>query len=191
VHARGDDDPAQTSLDIEWQLPIRMMEEDRGEQAHLPDRQRQWRRADRDDLRDPPRCRQRELANVEADRRRCVQVEVDVMNRVESPERRHAPRSVLPPGEWGSRRESPSPDCARCAAARTPPFGAAAGVARESRASRTFPRRCRRIATAGSGKRWSPDRSGSAPRASCSWRLPDGAGRCCGNRMHVECTRGC
>ena len=72
------------------------MKEDRHQQASLPDRQGQWRRADHNHLRNAPRRGQRQLTEVEAHGGRRIEVQIDVVHGVEAPQRRNAVGEDVP-----------------------------------------------------------------------------------------------
>lgn len=86
VHARCDDQPNQASFEPERQSKVGMMEDDRRQRCLLPHVQYPWPDSDQQDLRDTPGNGQSKLAEVEAQRRRGVKIQIDVMHDVEAPE---------------------------------------------------------------------------------------------------------
>src|SRR5713226_3569719 len=73
------------------------MEQDRREEDRLPQPQRLRIDADEDHLRSAYRDRQRQLSEVKAQRRRGVEVAIDVVHEMESPEERNAMTRPMPP----------------------------------------------------------------------------------------------
>src|SRR6267143_4286861 len=88
VHPRRHDDRLQSLLDIDGQVDVAVVKDHREQQALLPDAQGLVIDAEQQDLGGPKPRGERELAEVEADAGAAIQVEIDVVNGVKTPERR-------------------------------------------------------------------------------------------------------
>src|SRR6185436_1938551 len=99
VHARRDDETHEPPLDRARQLDVSVMEEDRREEDQLPDPNGVRRGAEDRDLRGAVERRDGVLAEVKAERRRRVEIVVDVMDEVKSPEESDAMTREVPPPE--------------------------------------------------------------------------------------------
>ena len=96
VHARRHEEPVEAPLGRDRQAHVRVVEHDRDERRGLPGREGERRHADQHHLRDAPPDRDHDLGEVEAQRRRGVEVEVHVVHDVKPPEERHAVREHVP-----------------------------------------------------------------------------------------------
>jgi len=119
VHAWCDDDRGERAVERRRQPPVAVVERGRGLEHHLEDQHERDRRSDRRHLRGAPRARERELAGVEAQRRRHVEIEIGVVHEVKAPEHRHAMVEAMPdvhrvveqqqPGHPGNERRRRQP----------------------------------------------------------------------------------
>lgn len=73
-----------------------MVKEDRYEQEYLPYRESKRTDTDRNNLRRSPCHRLGQLSNMKADRRRSVEIEIDVVRRVKPPEPRNLVSQNVP-----------------------------------------------------------------------------------------------
>src|SRR5919109_3073574 len=87
VHVRGHHDPRDPPLDRSGKTRIGVMKEYRRERERLPRGQGAGPHADDADLRDAPRNRQRELTTMESEPRRCIEIEIDMVSEVKSPQK--------------------------------------------------------------------------------------------------------
>ena len=85
VQARRDDKKTEPALKRERQTRVRVMKENREQETRLPDGERERRDADEQDLRGAPDGGDADLAEVKAQSRRSVEVEVYVMRGVKTP----------------------------------------------------------------------------------------------------------
>ena len=85
MHARGDDESDEESLESQWQSRVRVVKQDRDDQERMIDPDRDRRRSDDDHLQDPPSDREGVLSKVEPKRRGGVHVAVDVVHEMEPP----------------------------------------------------------------------------------------------------------
>ncbi len=96
VHARGDDDAAQAAVPLGRQFNIRVMEQDGDEQQGLPKGVVANRSADQRYLQCAEWDGKQQFAEVEADGRGGIAVEIDVMRQVKSPQQRDLVRQHVP-----------------------------------------------------------------------------------------------
>jgi GGDEF domain-containing protein len=97
VHARRHDQPHEETLDAKRKPRVAVMEQDRREEDRLTQPERLRIDADDDHLRRADRNRKRQLAEVKAQSRRGVEIAIDVMDEMESPDERHAVTRPMPP----------------------------------------------------------------------------------------------
>src|SRR4051794_20312180 len=96
VHARRDDDAVQLALDFKWQTHVRVVKYYREKREGLPNGEREWRDPNHHDLPGAPAGRQAKLAGVKAQRGRSIQIKINVMCDVETPQERQAMREHVP-----------------------------------------------------------------------------------------------
>lgn len=140
VHARRDEEGQQTALPPRGQAHIGMMEEDAGDEPGLPEEVSGRREADEQDLRRAPGNGREQFAEVEAERGGGVEIEIDVMDKVESPEERHAMREDVPEVHGVVHQDERGDDfeSARKRAKANQPDAAAFGKAREANRDGAF-----------------------------------------------------
>src|SRR2546423_4043955 len=97
VHARRDDEPHEHALHVERQAHVRVMKEDRAEEDRLPQPQRMRIDADDDHLHGANGNRKQQLTEMEPQRRRRIEIAIDVMDKMETPEERDAMIRPMPP----------------------------------------------------------------------------------------------
>src|SRR6516162_9749864 len=88
VHARRDDHPDERALEPHRESQVRVMEKDRDEEQELPGQIPAGMNAEHDDLSGAIGDREHQLARMEAQGRRGVQVVVNVMDEMKPPEPR-------------------------------------------------------------------------------------------------------
>ena len=96
VHARRRHDPRQPPLQRVTQRRVRMVEEHRGNREALPRRQHRGRDADDHHLRRAPRNRGGDLTGVEPEPGRGVEVQIDVVDEMKTPQPRHPVHQDVP-----------------------------------------------------------------------------------------------
>jgi hypothetical protein len=99
VHARRDDDAHEDALHRHRQAHVCVMKKDRYEEDGLPEPQGLRIDADEEHLRGAHRNRQCQLAEIETQSRRRIQIAIDVMDEMKAPEKRDAMAGPMPPPE--------------------------------------------------------------------------------------------
>src|SRR5712692_472641 len=97
VHARRHDEANEPSLGPDRKTRVGVVEEDRGEENGLPHPHFIRAHTDDDDLRYAIEDRQREFTKMKPQRCRRVEIEVDVVRKVEAPEEWHLMVRAVPP----------------------------------------------------------------------------------------------
>src|SRR5688572_26243882 len=97
VHAGSYQHSHQQSFESERHPHVAVMEKDAGEENRLPQPDRERCRADERDLSGAVEDGEDELTEMKAQRSRRVEVEVDVMHEVKTPEKRNEVRGPMPP----------------------------------------------------------------------------------------------
>src|SRR6266487_5231892 len=97
MHSRRHDETHQRPLESERKTRIGMMKKNRREEDRLPDPELKNARSDEEDLHRTVCDRQRKLAEMKSQSRRRVEIEINVVGQVKSPEERHLMICPMPP----------------------------------------------------------------------------------------------
>lgn len=85
VHTRGHYEMDEPVFDRFWQLDVRVMKQNGNQQKSLPAEQHLRVNTDQQDLRESVRNRQCNLSEVEAERGRSIEIEINMMHGVKAP----------------------------------------------------------------------------------------------------------
>ena len=96
MHARCNNEFAEPAFDTKWQLHVRVVEHDFRNEPGVPNRERERRDPNDQDLKYLERGGHGHLPEVKANRRRRIHVQVHVMHLMKSPKKRHLMECYVP-----------------------------------------------------------------------------------------------
>ena len=111
VHARGDQHAIQEALDANRQAHVAVLKERVRLKHELVDGNGQRRCADQQDLHDAKSRRQRNLAEMKAECTRHIEIRIDVMHHVKTPEERQSMIGQVPAIETQVQQQYPGDEC--------------------------------------------------------------------------------
>src|SRR5688572_8870114 len=96
VKARSGDKATQPALEVDRKSYVRVVEQNRYQKTRLPDGRGYQGSACHSDLSHPPRYGKQHLTKVKTNRSRRVEIEIDVMHKMKTPEERNLMCEYVP-----------------------------------------------------------------------------------------------